>query len=185
MSGQRNGPTWKIIVLLGIISVVLFAIVTRGPMFNFGSGFDREDWPDQFQSNGEKIYFTGTSLSGDQISATGGGLHSQMHMQMHQSGCVTCHGADRKGRRLMPKFWNVAPPLTPAALFDAHDGPPDNDGHGDHDKYNAASLRLAITQGIDPAGAPLDQAMPRWSMSAQDLTDLIAFLKSPARAPSQ
>jgi hypothetical protein len=41
-------------------------------------------------------------------------------------------------------------------------------------------LRRAITRGLDPDGKRLDPAMPRWSMSEQDLTDLVDFLKSPA-----
>ena len=168
----------------GIIFVVFVVIYERGPSFGFGRNWDRENWPVEFQSNGERIYFTGISSSGIRISSSGGG----MHMHMHMSSCVTCHGADRQGRRLMPKFWIVAPPLTPTALFDDDDGPEDShgdsreDSHGDHEKYNEASLRRAITRGVDPSGETLDWGMPRWNMAAQDIADLIDFLKSPAGA---
>ncbi len=97
-----------------------------------------------------------------------------MRMMSGSSGCVTCHGADRLGGRLMPRFWITVPPLTFEALFSEHD----EDGHGDHEGYSDESLRRAITQGIDPGGKPLDLAMPRWSMSEKDLDDLIAFLKT-------
>jgi hypothetical protein len=40
---------------------------------------------------------------------TGGG----MHMQMNRAGCVTCHGVDRQGARLMPRFWKAAPAADP------------------------------------------------------------------------
>jgi hypothetical protein len=40
-------------------------------------------------------------------------------------------------------------------------------------------LRRAITDGVDPAGERLDPAMPRWSMSGEDMADLIAYLKTP------
>ena len=130
-----------------------------------------------FVSNGERIYFTGTSASGLPISVSGGGgSMSGMHRQMHGGGCASCHGAEREGKRLWPQFWIKAPALSVDALFgdDAHgEG---GDGHGDHASYDAESLRRAITRGLDPAGESLDQAMPRWSMSPSDLDDLVAFL---------
>ncbi len=82
-----------------------------------------------------------------------------------------------KGRRLMPRFWIKAPALTGDALFDDADHKQDSSGHGDHGNYDAVSLRRAITEGVDPAGEPLDQAMPRWSMNESDLNDLIAYLQ--------
>jgi cytochrome c oxidase subunit 2 len=130
-----------------------------------------------FVSNGERIYFSGTSASGLPIGASGGGgSMSGMHRQMHGGGCASCHGADREGQRLWPQFWIKAPALSVDALFgdDAHDE--GGDGHGDHASYDAESLRRAITRGLDPAGESLDHAMPRWSMSPSDLDDLISFL---------
>ncbi|MFT5113926.1 MAG: cytochrome c oxidase subunit 2 [Parasphingorhabdus sp.] len=130
-----------------------------------------------FISNGERIYFSGTSASGLPISASGGGgPMSGMHRQMHGGGCASCHGADREGQRLWPQFWIKAPALSVDALFgdDSHDE--GGDGHGDHAIYDAESLRRAISRGLDPAGESLDQAMPRWSMNPSDLDDLISFL---------
>ena len=165
------GRQWKRVALVfgGLFVIAVLAM----NMGNMG----RENWPVQFQSNGERIYFTGMSSSGTPITSTGG----TMHMQMHLGGCANCHGADRQGGRLMPKFWKVAPPLTPAALFKKHDEGSKDDGHGDHGSYSDTALRRAITKGQDPENKQLDPAMPRWSMSEQDLTDLINFLKSPAR----
>lgn len=133
--------------------------------------------PAAFISNGERIYFTGINASGIRINANGGYGMMGMHRQMHGGGCASCHGAAREGQRLWPRFWNKAPALTADALFggDAHEN--DSDGHGDHGSYDADSLRLAITKGLDPAGEYLDQAMPRWTMSRADLDDLVTFLK--------
>ena len=78
----------------------------------------------------------------------------------------------------MPRFWKAVPPLTPAALFEEDDDGSGDDGHGDHDGYSDAALRRAITEGLDPDGKRFDPVMPRWSMSEQDLADLIDFLKS-------
>ncbi len=127
-----------------------------------------------FVSNGERIYFTGTGSTGYPIASTGGRGGFGMHRRMHGGGCAGCHGADREGRRLWPQFWIAAPALTPAALFGDDHG---DDGHGDHAAYDDASLRQAITRGLDPAGKPLDSAMPRWQMSVADLDDLIAYLR--------
>ena len=79
----------------------------------------------------------------------------------------------------MSSFWTAAPPLTPAALFKEHNDGSSDDGHGDHDGYDDATLRHAITEGLDPDGKQFDPVMPRWSMSEQDLADLITFLNSP------
>ncbi|MEH6648180.1 c-type cytochrome [Sulfitobacter sp.] len=177
---QRPHPFYRRYVRLGGIVLVL-AVALVAAQLTFGSGpmTNRADWPSEFQSNGERIYFTGTSASGQLISLQGG----TMHMRMSAGGCVTCHGADRKGGRLMPKFWKSAPPLTAAALFGEHanednDASGDGDGHGDHDSYTEDTLRRVITDGVDPAGERLDPAMPRWSMSAEDMADLIAYLKT-------
>jgi mono/diheme cytochrome c family protein len=48
----------------------------------------------------------------------------------------------------------------------------------DHPPYSDATIKRAITQGVDAAGKPLDWTMPRWQMSEGDLKDLLAFLKT-------
>lgn len=130
-----------------------------------------------FVSNGERIYFTGSSVSGTAISASGGSGPMNMHMRMHGTGCVTCHGTEREGRRLWPQFWIKAPALTAGALFESDAHEEGSNDHGEHGSYDDESLRRAITRGIDPAGDQLDDAMPRWTMSPDDLNDLIAYLK--------
>lgn len=132
----------------------------------------------KFTSNGERIYFTGISESGLPITATGTGGQMGMHMQMHVAGCVVCHDEDRSGRRLFPRFWIKAPALTAQALIDESEH---DDGHGDHATYNRESLRLAISEGLDPNQAELHPAMPRWTMDESDMSDLINYLTS--RAP--
>lgn len=130
-----------------------------------------------FVSNGERIYFTGSSASGTAISALGSSSMTGMHQQMHGGSCANCHGADREGQRLWPQFWIKAPALTAQALFESDAHETDGDGHGEHGSYDDKSLRVAITRGIDTAGDQLDAAMPRWSMNPSDLNDLIAYLK--------
>jgi cytochrome c oxidase subunit 2 len=169
--GMSTGLPMRIIVFISL----LFLVSCNGRVDHSPStGGDNSE---AFISNGERIYFTGTSASGLPISASGGGgSMSGMHRQMHGGGCASCHGADREGQRLWPQFWVKAPALSVDALFgdDAHDK--GGDGHGNHASYDAEALGRAITRGLDPAGESLDQAMPRWSMSPSDLDDLISFL---------
>ena len=157
---------------------VILLVLLSGCGGGIGSSpLSTNDIPTEFASNGERIYLTGVSASGKPISARGGDAAMGMHRQMHGYGCATCHGVEREGRRLMPRFWIKAPALTGDALFGDDDHKQDSSGHGDHGSYDAASLRRAITEGVDPAGEPLDQAMPRWSMNESDLNDLIAYLQ--------
>ena len=46
-----------------------------------------------------------------------------------------------------------------------------------HPAYEADSIAASIIQGIDPAGNELDMAMPRYAMSKNDMTALLAYLK--------
>jgi len=139
--------------------------------------------PGNFKSNGERIYFTGISERSDAPLTSSGGSS----MPMMGNSCASCHGSDRQGgTRMMPYFWVKAPPLLAKSLFgdtltgetlaEDHQAPADK--HGDHESYNDASLREAITAGRDPSGKPLSRLMPRWRISEQDMQDLIAYLKS-------
>lgn len=174
---------WGIILIGSILLIVIYSFFGMGHMWRVSSNSDQKNWPDEFQSNGERIYFTGTSEYGFPINITGGG----MHMEMHVGGCVTCHGADRTGGRIMPRFWVIAPPLTSEALFDEHDkgGDEGRGGHGDHERYDDDSLQRAIKDGVNPDGKQLDEGMPRWTMSKRDMSDLIQFLKSPVQVHEQ
>jgi ABC-type branched-subunit amino acid transport system substrate-binding protein len=46
-----------------------------------------------------------------------------------------------------------------------------------HPPYTEHALELAITRGKDPAGNKLLSVMPRYAMSREDLTNLLAYLK--------
>ena len=166
-----------IVLIKTIFIVMALLLASCNGRYDHDSG-DRRVGSTTFVSNGERIYFTGTSASGLPVSASGGGgSMSGMHRNMHGGGCASCHGSDREGQRLWPKFWIYAPALSVDALFGDDNHDEGSDGHGDHASYNADSLRRAITLGLDPAGETLESAMPRWSMSTTDLNDLITFLQ--------
>lgn len=137
-------------------------------------------WGDgSFDSNGERIYFTATSDSGDDIDHDGGPGTGGMMMGGRLS-CASCHGTDaRGGRHRMHMDVMDAPNVRWVALAseDDHD---DVRGHGDeHDRaYDVGAFRASVIDGVHPDGEPLSDDMPRWRLSANDLHDLVEYLQS-------
>ena len=79
---------------------------------------------------------------------------------------------------MMMAYFDV-PSITWANLTqeEDHEEEVDSEEHDEHPPYTAETLKRAITRGIDPGGEPLDELMPRWRMSEQDLADLVDFIK--------
>jgi len=129
----------------------------------------------RYSSNGERIYFTAESSSGEPITYSG-----SIRM-MHSITCANCHGPDGKGGRVnMMMSYFDAPDITWDNLTEEEHSK-DEEGeekHEEHPPYNEDTLKSAITRGINPAGEPLDEEMPRWRMSGQDLDDLVEFIKT-------
>jgi cytochrome c oxidase subunit 2 len=123
-----------------------------------------------FESNGQRIYFTATSSSGEAITPEG------FTMMMHRIACVDCHGPEGKGGTvsMMMRSFDV-PNITWSHLTEEEH---EEEDHEDHPPYTEETLKRAITQGLDPAGEPLDEFMPKWQMSAPDLSDLVDFIKT-------
>jgi mono/diheme cytochrome c family protein len=109
-----------------------------------------------FASNGERIYYTSTSDSGEPITSTMG----MMEMTTPMMSCVNCHGEDGRGGmvQMMGMMGGVVAP--------------------DIRYYPDEFLKKAITEGINLAGEPLEPPMPKWSMSDEDLNDLVDYLKT-------
>jgi len=124
-------------------------------------------------ANGEMIYFTATSSSGERISYRGGPPFGGMMMGSYLT-CSACHGLTaRGGWHFMHMDVMRAPDIRIVALSsesDEHD-----EGHGE---YNVETFRHAVVDGQHPDGEALNQDMPRWQMSDDDLADLFAFLQS-------
>lgn len=153
----------------------------RAPMAPMGNGVA---WgPGAFHSNGERIYFTGTSDT-DTITYAGGPDVGTMMMGGRLS-CASCHGVDgRGGQHVMHMRTMDAPDIRWQALseheqeeaqgasVDSGDEPAD----ADHE-YNLDTFRLAVTEGKHPDGEDLSADMPRWVMGDEDLADLAGYLK--------
>ena len=121
------------------------------------------------EKRGLQIFERGTSASGNAIEAlVAGGTRVPASVLP----CVNCHGHDGQGR---PEGGVIPSNLSWDALTKPY-GLTHPNGRT-HPAYTERSLRRAITMGIDPAGNPLNKAMPRFQLSMADATDLVAYLK--------
>lgn len=148
-------------------SLLIVAVLLGGCMDHM---HDRSYGPitkQDFSSEGERLYFLGVSSSGEIIRPIGG----HHHMRMHGGSCVTCHGHDKKGGMTMwPYFWIKAPDISEQGLSKDH-----GDGH-QHAQYDSKSLEVALREGLNPEGKPLDDTMPLWEMSDASMHALIDYL---------
>ncbi len=134
-----------------------------------------------FKSNGEQIFFTATSQRGNPISFE---MMGMMHMPGGNMACVNCHGPDGKGRTVPMMMGTIkAPDIRYSTLTSPEHGHAKGEEESlgqemEHPPYTVETIKRAITQGVDPGGNPLNEFMPRWKISDEDLDDLIGFLKT-------
>jgi mono/diheme cytochrome c family protein len=92
---------------------------------------------------------------------------------MHGGGYAACHGSDGRGGSPILMGTAISSDIRYKHLLEE-----DEHGEGEeHPPYTDALIKRAITQGLDPAGEPLDLTMPRWRLSDRDLNDLLEYLK--------
>jgi hypothetical protein len=154
-----------VLIAVGIGGLIILQFLPLGRLQGSGSrtGSQTVSW-------GERIYFTGIGRNGGICYRSG-----PPWLRMRGGSCANCHGADGKGGLPLMMSDIEAPDITYDALTEK-----DHNEHGEeeHPPYNNRLIKRAITEGLDPAGEQLDQAMPRWDMSNRDLNDLIDFLKT-------
>ena len=124
----------------------------------------------QRERRGKQIYVQGTSASGKEILAYLG--ESSLEVPGSAMPCANCHGLDGQGK---PEGGVNPTNLTWEALTKPYGVTHANGRH--HPPYTERGLELAITRGTDPAGNKLLNVMPRYAMPAEDLADLVAYLK--------
>jgi mono/diheme cytochrome c family protein len=128
----------------------------------------------QSASNGEQIYYTGVSQKNGPIPRIGGPPWVQ-HVGV---GCVACHGV--QGRGGVPVMMGTAIPedIRYTVLTASEHREDGEKKEMDHPPFTDATIKQAITQGVDPANKPVDWTMPRWQMADQDLNDVLEYLKT-------
>lgn len=141
--------------------VALAAIVGVVVLSSLGPGWSSKELPP-----GERIFRYGLDGAGQAIPRSGG-------MMMMSSGCAGCHGRDGRGRTTR---MYAAPDITYGNLTDAQ-GMLDPDGTRGP-VFTDASMRTAVTEGVDPEGDHLSWPMPRWNLSDVQWANLLSYLKT-------
>jgi cytochrome c oxidase subunit II len=163
---------WLLIIGGGIVVGLSIVAVLAGLFYLFlrpSSASDVGPVPGRFDSNGEIIYSTGFNSDGEQIPFAGG----PRWLYRHGGGCADCHGRQGRGGRVVMMSTIEAPNIQYGHLVEEEHG----EGE-EHPPYTEELIKRAITEGLDPAGRPLDPIMPRWQLSDQDLDDLVDYLKT-------
>ena len=110
------------------------------------------------EKGGREIYFNGGSATAIVAGAA----------ELPAAGlpCASCHGPDRRG----VAEGTIVPPDIRWRVLAAPDL------EKPRPRYDEALLRRAIAEGVDSRGTALSPVMPRYRMSAEAWSDLIAFL---------
>jgi mono/diheme cytochrome c family protein len=124
-----------------------------------------------YTTNGQRIYYTGINQRGERIPFRGG----PMWLAMHGGGCVNCHGDGGQGG--IPVMMGTEIPSDIRYHILTEEEHDEHEGEG-HPPYTDETIKRAITEGLNPAGDPLDYSMPRWQLSELDQEDLLEFLKT-------
>lgn len=156
LSRRGNLLVGAIALAVAVAAVVL--IVALGSRGSHPSGRT----PTAF---GEWIYRTGTDPNGTPIPFSDG--------MMMRASCASCHGSDGHGTST-PMF--TAPNITYANLTNPKGMLDPSGSRGP--TYTDATLRRAISQGIDPGGDHLAAPMPQWQLTDQEWLDLLSYLKT-------
>ncbi len=120
------------------------------------------------ERRGRAIYMRGESLSGREIKS----LIGDLEVPAGTVHCAGCHGRRGEGKT---EGGVSAGSLTWTNLTKSY-------GHTHptgrkHGPFNDASFTMAVVHGVDPNQNRMIAAMPRYRMAAEDMSDLIAYLK--------
>lgn len=120
------------------------------------------------ERRGKAIYLRGESPSGKEIKAMVGDLD----LPASTVTCAGCHGQRGEGKT---EGGVTAGNLTWSNLVKTY-GHTHSNGRK-HGPFDERLFARSLMQGLDPAGNKMAVAMPYYEMSAEDLADLIAYLK--------
>jgi cytochrome c oxidase subunit II len=149
-----------------VVAAVAFAIATAALVGMIVVDSRGPAWMSKGLPAGERIFRYGLDSDGQPIPRSGG-------MMMRSSGCAGCHGRDGRGRTTR---MFVAPDITYENLTDAR-GMLEPDGTRGP-VFTDESMRIAVTEGLDPDGDHLSWPMPRWNLSGDEWEALLSHLKT-------
>ena len=127
---------------------------------------------------GADIYQVGKLANGQDLV----GIRKDIKITGADAACMNCHRTSGMGS----VEGNIqAPPITGRFLFRSDDrlfvtmDPRSGKRFNQyHDPYTEKSLELAITKGINVNGQPMNELMPRYALSDQEVKSLINYLST-------
>ncbi|MCF6194687.1 MAG: hypothetical protein L3J46_10200, partial [Kangiellaceae bacterium] len=123
-------------------------------------------------SDGYNIYRLGVLPSGEKLTAIVAG---DIAVSGKQFSCVNCHG--RSGMGTIEGNY-IVPPVAGSLLFSDSNQPV-------RSAYNETSLARLLRSGVNSDGKIVDQLMPRFVLSDNEISDLTRYLRelSTQKAP--
>lgn len=179
---------WPLVLGLVLVVVGALGMIAGGALIGIeraarsidgGSTRDRGGSGDSFdgyESNGQRIYYTGAGRNGaiDREWGVSGRLPGMMGRGrggLARMGCVICHREDgRGGRAGMMGISAVVPDIRYEKLTS-------EDASDDAERWTDRDIARAIREGVEPDGKELNELMPRWDMDDEDMSDTIDYLK--------
>ena len=152
----------RLCVFAGVISFVLccaLALIAQSSQKQLLTDSERR---------GKEIYLRGTSASGREITARIG----ELDLPASSVACSGCHGIRGEGKS---EGGVTAGNLTWSNLIKPY-GHTHTTGRK-HGAFTESALIRAVVNGVDPDGNELLVAMPRYKLSPEDMSDLIAYVK--------
>ena len=157
----------KLKLVLNLLALVCLAVLAILPTHAQGPTAPTAPLTQQEQ-RGRAIYLRGESPAGREIAATVG----ELDVPASSVTCAGCHGQRGEGK--------TEGGVTAGSLVWSQLLKPEGHTHPRgrrHGPFTESTFVRAVREGVDPAGNTLMTAMPRYRMSAEDMNDLIAYLK--------
>ena len=161
----RNSSLCKLCILC--VSVVIFTALSFTTAAQSTQSLHREVLTPS-ERRGKAIYLRGNSPSGREFI----GMIGEVEMPASTITCAGCHGTKGEGKtEAGVTAGNLSWPNLSKPYGHTH---PTGRKHG---PFNESSFIRAVVNGIDSNGNALLAAMPRYKLSAEDMADLISYLK--------
>lgn len=151
--------------LLAFLAIAIIIVIAQTP----GETRSQTDRLSSQEQRGKEIYFGIGTSPGPPIKALIGEPPTVVEGRL--MACVNCHGEDGKGK---PEGGVIPSDITWEALTKPYAV---RSSSRTHPGYNERSVVNAVCMGFDPAGNKLHVAMPRFQMSREDMSALIAYMK--------
>jgi ABC-type branched-subunit amino acid transport system substrate-binding protein len=162
IESKVSSSLWQLYVFC--VSVVILAFTTEGQNTQ---SLHRESLTAS-ERRGKEIYLRGTSPSGREIT----GRIGEIDVPASTVSCAGCHGMRGEGK--------TEGGVTAGDLTWPHLSKPYGHTHPTgrkHGPFNESSFIRAVVNGVDSDGNDLQVIMPRYKLSAEDMADLIAYMK--------